>query len=58
MPSSGGKDVRVKTASFPAVAVELGKTKGLQSTYIAIAGVALVVVVALVFLLFKRKKTE
>ena len=37
MPSSSGKDVRIKTASFPAITIELGGGKGLQSVYIAIA---------------------
>ena len=55
IPSSSGKDVRINTSSFPAITIELGGANGLQSVYIAIVGIAAVVVVVLAFILRRKK---
>lgn len=58
IPSSSGKDVRIKTASFPAITIELGGAKGLQIAYIAIAGVVAVGVAVFVLALFVLKRRK
>jgi len=55
-PSSGGKDVRIKTASFPAINIKLGRTEGSQSVYIAIAGVVIAAVAVVALALFARRR--
>jgi hypothetical protein len=55
-PASGGKDVRIKTASYPAITIELGGAKELQSVFIAIGGILVAMTVVLALVVRKRRK--
>jgi hypothetical protein len=55
-PSSGGKDVRIKNASYPAITIELGGGKELQSVFIAIGVILVALVVVLALVVRKRRK--
>jgi hypothetical protein len=65
VPSSSGKDVKIKTTSYPAITLELGGAGGTESPsqplnlpLVAIAGICLVIGIVLVVFIMKRRKSQ
>jgi hypothetical protein len=62
VPSSSGKDVRIRTSSYPAITLELGGVTGsgllppLNLTTVAIIGTCLIAVIGVALFLLKRRK--
>jgi hypothetical protein len=62
LPSSSGKDVKIRVSSYPAIWLELGGVKdtsgsssSLNLTTIAIMGICLIAVIGIVFFILKRR---
>jgi len=63
VPSSSGKDVKIRVSSYPAISLELGGVKdtsgsssSLNLTTIALIGICLIAVIGTVFFIMKRRK--
>ncbi len=63
VPSSSGKDVKIRTASYPAITLELGGVKEtpqsstpLNLTTVAVIGICLIAVIGVALFILKRRK--